>query len=322
MSTRDASVMSDEGGGSSQEPAGLVRRSPRISRDDVFQAADALLIEGNRPTIDRVRMRLGRGSPNTINDHLDSWWARLGSRLRDLPGKEFPQLPERASQALQLLWTEALDGAREALRGSLADQEQALAQRQEALAKWERQLSDREQAAATGQAAIEETVQMARDQLAVVNRTVASLEATLLERDIQQEETRTRIEGLEASCEELQEKIETQASAHQDERARLREQHAAAESRWLLEVDKARQAAKDAQKEHEGAAREQRQLAVALQSERDHLGRELAEAHGEIKVAAAVRQQLEERLRASTGSEQTIQQRKFRPRGGSRLGRR
>jgi hypothetical protein len=69
-------------------PATLAaRRAPRISQADVFRAADELLVQGDRPTIDRVRMRLGRGSPNTINDHLDTWWAKLGSRLRDLPGQ-------------------------------------------------------------------------------------------------------------------------------------------------------------------------------------------------------------------------------------------
>ena len=89
-------------------PATAVRRSPRIGQADVFRAADELLLEGNRPTIDRVRMRLGRGSPNTINEHLDAWWLKLGARLRDIPGREFPQLPERTAQALLTLWNEAL----------------------------------------------------------------------------------------------------------------------------------------------------------------------------------------------------------------------
>jgi hypothetical protein len=43
--------------------APAVRRSPRISQADVFRAADELLLDGHRPTIDRVRMRLGRSSP-------------------------------------------------------------------------------------------------------------------------------------------------------------------------------------------------------------------------------------------------------------------
>src|SRR5271163_134766 len=89
------------GGPDPTAPEAVRRRAPRISQADVFRAADELLVQGDRPTIDRVRMRLGRGSPNTINDHLDAWWAKLGSRLRDLPGHEFPQLPERVAQALQ-----------------------------------------------------------------------------------------------------------------------------------------------------------------------------------------------------------------------------
>src|SRR6185437_10839822 len=105
-------------------------RAPRISRADVFAAADELLLQGHRPTIDRVRMRLGRGSPNTINDHRDEWWAKLGSRLRDLPGQEFPQLPERVAHTLQQLWNEALDGAQVALQDGLTQREQVIVQQE------------------------------------------------------------------------------------------------------------------------------------------------------------------------------------------------
>ncbi len=120
-----------------------VTRAPRISQDDVFRAADELLLDGHRPTIDRVRMRLGRGSPNTINDHLDAWWAKLGSRLRDLPGREFPHLPERVAHALQALWNEALDSARLALQDTLAERERTLIQRDEALQRREQETTER-----------------------------------------------------------------------------------------------------------------------------------------------------------------------------------
>jgi len=85
-----------------------------------------------RPTfdrVDRVRMRLGRGSPSTINDHLDAWGAKLGSRLRDLPGHEFPQLPERVAHTLQQLWNNALEGAHQALQDALCEREQTLARK-------------------------------------------------------------------------------------------------------------------------------------------------------------------------------------------------
>ena len=37
-----------------------------ITENDVWQAADALLLEGARPTIERVRQKIGRGSPNRL----------------------------------------------------------------------------------------------------------------------------------------------------------------------------------------------------------------------------------------------------------------
>src|SRR5260370_19506136 len=134
------------------------RRAPRISQADVFQAADTLLVEGHRPTIDRVRIKLGRGSPNTINDHLDAWWAKLGARLRDLPGKEFPQLPESVAQSLQQLWNEALAAAHETLQATLRERERSLAQREAALEDRTREFNEREQATAARTSALEGTV--------------------------------------------------------------------------------------------------------------------------------------------------------------------
>jgi hypothetical protein len=43
-----------------------------LSHDDVFEAADRVLMAGGRVTIDRVRNHLGRGSPNTIQEHLET----------------------------------------------------------------------------------------------------------------------------------------------------------------------------------------------------------------------------------------------------------
>jgi hypothetical protein len=104
-------------------------RSPRLSRADVFQAADAVLLAGGRVTIDRVRNHLGRGSPNTIQEHLDVWWTQLGSRLRDIPGREFPELPDEVAKALQGLWNTALDRAYAAIDGKAATRDAELAER-------------------------------------------------------------------------------------------------------------------------------------------------------------------------------------------------
>ena len=52
-----------------------------VAARDIELAADALLRSGERPTIERVREKIGRGSPNTINPLLDAWWKRLADRL-------------------------------------------------------------------------------------------------------------------------------------------------------------------------------------------------------------------------------------------------
>jgi hypothetical protein len=82
-----------------------------IASSDVERAADALLRGGERPTIERIRARLGRGSPNTINPLLDAWWKRLAGRL-DAGPAALHRLPEPVLLAAEGLWMQTLDEAR------------------------------------------------------------------------------------------------------------------------------------------------------------------------------------------------------------------
>ena len=305
MSTPEDDVETGHG----VETEGIVtpfaRRAPRISQADVFRAADELLVAGHRPTIDRVRMRLGRGSPNTINDHLDAWWAKLGSRLRDVPGHEFPQLPERVGQALQHLWNEALDGARAALQETLLAREQALTQREQVLDERTRQLLEREQAMVARTGALEEGLAFAREQLSAANQRAQALERSLQARDAEGTRLRSRIESLEADGADWRGKLDVATAAHQAERGQLQERYAAAESHWLLEVDRARQHARETAKEHEQQSKELRRRVETLMSERDGLRQEVLAGRAELKTAAAVREQLEDRLRSLSPEKST-----------------
>jgi hypothetical protein len=298
MSTESTATATHDGDVDDAPAAFAARRAPRISQADVFRAADELLVQGDRPTIDRVRMRLGRGSPNTINDHLDDWWAKLGSRLRDLPGHEFPQLPQRVAHSLQRLWNEALEGAQESLRATLTEREQDICERERALAVRVQQFEVGEQMAAARAAALEESLTLAREQLSAANRRAETLENALRERDAEATRLRARIEASDAVCVELRAQLDVAGTTHRAERTALEERYAAAEKRWLMEVDRARQGAKDAAKEHELIVKELRTQIGPLQTEHDHLRHELVETRAELKMAAAVREQLEERLRA------------------------
>jgi len=48
------------------------RASRGVQVDEVWAAADAVLAQGDRPTIERARTHLGRGSPNTVAPMLDA----------------------------------------------------------------------------------------------------------------------------------------------------------------------------------------------------------------------------------------------------------
>ncbi|EQD33384.1 cointegrate resolution protein, partial [mine drainage metagenome] len=100
------------------------RRSAPISREAVFDAAWALTKAGSRPTIERIRLYLGngtpRGSPNTVNTFLTQWWEQLAVRVAGGPVEAIPGLPPSVSATLETLWNQALVAAKEKWRDELA----------------------------------------------------------------------------------------------------------------------------------------------------------------------------------------------------------
>ena len=279
---------------SPERPEAGAPRARRVSAAEVFAAADTLLVEGHRPTIDRVRVRLGRGSPNTINEHLDTWWRQLGARIRDLPGQEFPQLPERVARTLQLLWNEALKGAHEALRDAVTTREETLQQREDALTARERQLEEERQAGVARGSALEDSLALARTQLAESNQRAGALEQSLRERDESIASLQRRLEQLEAQTTALAERLEAERKARGAERAQFDARYDAAERRWLTEVDQARERLKT----HEKQARADAADRARLQDELQRARREALEAVHELKTARVVSEELRERIKA------------------------
>ena len=59
---------------------------PGVTREQVVEAAEALIAEGVAPTVVAVRTRLGGGSPNTVAPWLAQWKAqREAGREAALP---------------------------------------------------------------------------------------------------------------------------------------------------------------------------------------------------------------------------------------------
>lgn len=84
-----------------------------VTSQEVWSACDALLVQGDRPTIERVRQKMGRGSPNTVGPMLDTWFKGLGARLADPQAFSLAaDLPEPVLELARQLWETASAQAR------------------------------------------------------------------------------------------------------------------------------------------------------------------------------------------------------------------
>ncbi len=103
-----------------------------ITQSDVSHAADTLLRLGERPTIEKVRLKIGKGSPNTINPLLDAWWKTLSARLDSGPAA-LHRLPESVAHVAEALWMQALEEGRRRAHAELKTSERVAADQQQNL---------------------------------------------------------------------------------------------------------------------------------------------------------------------------------------------
>lgn len=235
-----------------------------ITEEDVFRACDALLIAGERPTIERVRKHLGTGSPNTVGPHLDSWFKGLGARIVD-PAAFAAQsaIPDGVVQAAKYFWERAQAEARgdfdERVRAGLADavanveaeKERARiadAAAFEAASRTARLQSDLEQALATA----------GHEQLA---RTAA--EAQMEELRLQISALREQADQTRLQLQRAQESFSADLASARDATTVAERRADAANRRALQEVDDARQAARKTERQ-----RDQLHVELATASER------------------------------------------------------
>jgi chromosome segregation ATPase len=143
---------------------------------------------------------------------------------------------------------------------------------------------------------------LAREQLLAANQRADRLEGSIQARETETKRLRIRTDSLEADADQLRNKLEVAAVAHQAERIKLDERHAATEARWLVEIDRARQAAKEAAKEQERQSKELRAQVSQLQSEREELKKHLQEARSQVRTLMTERAQSEKRLASATAT--------------------
>jgi hypothetical protein len=95
--------------------------SQKTLRKRVNAAAEALLEQGLKPTVTRVRAAMGGGSPNDIGPALKHWKEILLPALgRSVPAAEGAVIPPIVSDVVRELWSRALAAAAVEIRGGAA----------------------------------------------------------------------------------------------------------------------------------------------------------------------------------------------------------
>lgn len=234
-----------------------------VPETDVFQAADAVLARGERPTVERVRVELGRGSPARVGQLLEQWWEQLAQRLKG--HALLPELPGEVAQAYAESWRLALVHAETTARAALAEDQNTLFAAQTTLTQ-ERKLW--EIALVEAQAnAIEHATQWAQA-------------------DVQLHERQTLIDQLEAQRIDLlqqRDRLQVQLERQQAELDVLRTEHATAQTHIRTVEDRAHQ-----QIDH--ARQEIKALQQRLdRSQREHANALVQSASREEELRAALR---------------------------------
>lgn len=93
----------------------------KITKEQIFAAADALVAEGKTPKVSAVREILGAGSFTTINAAMQEW--RDGQKPKEAPEKEVaPQaIADRLAALGNEVWAVAVKAANESLENDRAE---------------------------------------------------------------------------------------------------------------------------------------------------------------------------------------------------------
>lgn len=259
-----------------------------VQQEEVWAAADALIAAGERPTIERVRLKIGRGSPNTVSPMLESWFATLAPRLGvAASGSQAVEegAPRELRQALDGVWAAAVVATRDKADRALAPVRDRLAQQSQELETAREELSQREAAVAERGTALEHALDLAKSQL---RDQAAQLEKASNSLDQSRGGLATLVLERDADRRQFDEQLRTLA----EERQRIERWASANERRLLEEVDRARQEAKQLVRALEDAVQKHATEKHALERMNIALGNRVSE--GQVEAAT-----LKERLKGS-----------------------
>lgn len=227
-----------------------------VTREQVFEAAEALVLKGEAPTVVAVRSHLGGGSPNTITPCLAEWKSLHESKRPEA----LPPLPEPVEGAMRQVWGAAWKGAQQQLEG----EREALATAREGIEKERNDML-------TEITHLDATIEEAQGE---TRRTAEALETERRAHD----QTRAEVREAKAIAAERDRRIEDQVRELADARRQGAEASTKV-SRLEADVEHLRRSLEAA----ESKAQREAETRIEITREADGLKRELAEASSKIR---------------------------------------
>ena len=216
-----------------------------VQQEDVWSAADALIADGLRPTIERVRQKIGRGSPNTVSPMLESWFATLSSRLGVSGAKpQTASTPVEIQQIAEKLWAAALKISRQEAGEEIAKSQQALSEEKQSLQVRESELVQKEKVLAVQYSALEAARRAAVEKSDDLMSRLTQMEFAASKQSREAEILHKKLNAIDAEKESERQRSSEAAKQHHIERQKYEERSDATQRKFLEEIDNARQEVK------------------------------------------------------------------------------
>lgn len=268
-----------------------------ITESDVHTAADQLVANGERPTVERIRAHLGTGSPNTVTRWLETWWQRLGERLQSHHARlVVPDAPDIVAALAGEWWALALQSAQTQASQALVSDRAVLQADRQALEQARERWAAEATTLQTQLQASQDAERLASAQATQLQYRVDQLQDHLRALTDERDAAQARAAQAETARQLVEEHLRTQEAAARTERAATAQHVHAVEERAGVEIDRARQETKDLQKRIATLSREHREALVAAQRSVEGASLQTSETRKELEVQRARADALEAQL--------------------------
>lgn len=265
-------------------------KSPRgVQQHEVNAAADALLADGERPTVERVRMKIGRGSPNTVGPMLESWFSTLASRLgvRQAGPGEVTSVPPELRQAVEAMWTQATELADQRADTALKRALDQIDAERQMMAGERADMAARITASAEREALLREALDQSQAHVGAMTQQLDQVQGRLTQCESELARARDALAALVQEKDAAAREHREHMTASARERDQLQERFDTTVQRHLLEVDRGRE--------------EIKRLVKALATSEQRSAARLAHLEAEVREAVSRARSLEEEKAALLG---------------------